>query len=118
MVKRRKVAKTTPESLQAEVDYLKKHLDKLWEHAQDAAERLQDVEVHVVLLTRLVTALCVEKMGMRVGVLKRMIRKIEKEVISEAQVNHLESLYNLPSLPGKKGHPARPKSEDHWEDIS
>ena len=100
----------------AELDYLKKHLDKLWEHAQDASERLQDIEVHVNLLTRLFTALCVEKLGMRIGVLKRLIKKIEKEVIRDTQIHHLESLYKLhhpPSKPHRKG-----ETEDRWEDIS
>jgi len=108
---------TSGDSLKAEVDYLKKHLDKLWEHAHDASERLQDVEVHLNLLTRLLTALCVEKLGIRLGVLKRMIKKIEREVIRDSQILHLESLYELPHAPSKtqppKGHP-----EDRWEDIS
>ena len=101
-----------------EIDYLKKHLDKLWERAQDASERLQDIEVHVNLLTRLVTALCVEKLGMRIGVLKRLIKKIEKEVIQETQIHHLESLYKLPHHPSKKPHPHKGESEHRWEDIS
>lgn len=104
--------------LRAEIDYLKKHLDKLWEHAQDASERLQDIEVHVNLLTRLVTALCVEKLGMRIGVLKRLIKKIEKEVIQETQIHHLESLYKLPHAASKKPHPPKGESEGRWEDIS
>lgn len=102
----------------SELDYLKKHLDKLWERAQDASERLQDIEVHVNLLTRLVTALCVEKLGMRVGVLKRLIKKIEKEVIQETQIHHLESLYKLPHRPSKKPHHPKGESEERWEDIS
>jgi len=102
----------------SEIDYLKKHLDKLWERAQDASERLQDIEVHVNLLTRLVTALCVEKLGMRIGVLKRLIKKIEKEVIQETQIHHLESLYKLPHHPSKKPHPPKGESEERWEDIS
>ena len=85
-----------------EIEYLKKHLDKLWERAQDSSERLQDVEVHLSLLTRLVTALCVEKLGMRLGVLKRLIKKIEKEVIEDTQIHQLENLYKLPPHPAKK----------------
>lgn len=101
-----------------EIEYLKKHVDKLWERAQDSSERLQDVEVHLNLLTRLVTALCVEKLGIRLGVLKRLIKKIEKEVIEDTQIHQLESLYKLPPHPAKKVHSPRPKSEDRWEDIS
>jgi len=101
-----------------DVEYLKKHVDKLWEQAQDASERLQDIEVHMNLLTRLVTAICVEKLGMRIGVLKRMVKKIEKEVIRDSQIHHLESLYNLSPHPVKKQHPSKGDSEHRWEDIS
>lgn len=100
----------------SEIEYLKKHLDKLWERAEEASERLQDIEVHVNLLTRLFTALCVEKLGMRIGVLKRLIKKIEKEVIRDTQIYHLESLFKLhhhPSKSHRKG-----EAEDRWEDIS
>ena len=106
------------DSFKAEMDYLKKHLDKLWERAEDASERLQDIEVHVNLLTRLLTALCVERLGMRIGVLKRMIKKIEKEAIRDSQIHHLESLYQLPHHPASKSHPPKGESEDRWEDIS
>lgn len=104
--------------LKEEVDYLKKHLDKLWEHDQDASERLQDIEVHLNLLTRLLTALCIERLGMRIGVLKRMIKKIEKEAIRDSQIHHLESLYKLPQNPANRPRPSKGISEDHWEDIS
>ena len=105
-------------SYEAELEYLKKHLDKLWEHAQDAADRLQDIEVHLNLLTRLFTAVCVEKLGMRIGVLKRMVKKIEKEAIRDTQIYHLESLYKLTHHPSKKSPPTKGESEDRWEDIS
>ena len=103
--------------VRSEMEYLKKHLDKLWEHAEEASERLQDIEVHVNLLTRLITALCIEKLGMRIGVLKRLIKKIEKEAIRDSQIHQLESLYKLPHHPSSKSHPPR-QSEDRWEDIS
>ena len=112
----RRKRETAPDSLKAEVDYLKKHLDKLWGHAHDASERLQDLEVHLNLLTRLLTALCVEKLGIRLGVLKRMIKRIEKEVIRDSQILHLESLYQLPHSPSK-AQPPKGHSEDRWEDI-
>lgn len=102
----------------ADLDYIRKHLDKLWEQAQEASERLQDIEVHVNLLTRLFTALCIEKLGMRIGVLKRMIKKIEKEVIRDSQIYHLESLYQLSTNPSKKPHLPKGESEGRWEDIS
>ena len=115
---RRKKPGPDDASLKAEFDYLKKHLDKLWEHAQESSQRLQDVEIHVNLLTRLVTALCIEKLGMRIGVLKRLIKKIEKEAIRDSQILHLESLYKLPHHPSKKPHHPKGESEERWEDIS
>ena len=115
----RKKRAPNQDALGHEVEYLKKHLDKLWEHAQDASERLQDIEVHTNLLTRLLTAICVEKLGMRIGVLKRMIKKIEKEAIQETQIHHLESIYKLPPHhPTKKPHPPKGEGEHRWEDIS
>lgn len=105
-------------SLSSELEYLKKHIDKLWERAEEASERLQDIEIHMNLLTRLLTTICVEKMGMRIGVLKRLVKRIEKEAIRDSQIHHLESLYNLPHQPSKKSHPPKGESEDHWEDIS
>ena len=114
----RKKRNSEGKSYDAEMEYLKKHLDKLWEHAQDASERLQDIEVHLNLLTRLFTAVCVEKLGMRIGVLKRMVKKIEKEAIRDTQIYHLESLYKLTHHPSKKSPPVKGESEDRWEDIS
>jgi len=114
----RKKKAQNEDALQHELNYLKKHLDKLWEQAQEASDRLQDVEVHLNLLTRLLTAVCVEKLGMRLGVLKRMIKKIEKEAIRDSQIHHLESLYQLPHNPGSKPHLKKNESEDRWEDIS
>lgn len=105
------------DALKAEIDYYKKHLDKLWEHAQETSERLQDIEVHLNLLTRLFTAVCVEKLGMRIGVLKRMVKRIEKEAIRDTQIYHLESLYKLTHNP-KRTPPIKGETQDRWEDIS
>lgn len=117
-MRRKKKGPEGDDSLRAELEYLKKHLDKLWEHRHDSLDRLQDIEVHINLLTRLVTALCVEKLGMRIGVLKRLIKRIEKEAIRDTQIHHLESLYKMPHAPSKKPHPAKGDSEHRWEDIS
>ncbi|MBU3758855.1 MAG: hypothetical protein FGM27_02875 [Candidatus Omnitrophica bacterium] len=103
---------------------LKKDAKRLSGETKSMQERLQDIEIHVNLLTRLLTTLCIEKFGMRVGVLKRMIKRIEKEAIRDSQILHLESLYKL--SPGgaaeeKKNDtpPAAPPSKnDPWEDIS
>ena len=82
-------------------------------------ERIQDIEIHVNLLTRLLTTLCVEKFGMRIGVLKRLIKRIEKEAIRDSQILHLETLYKMSPPFDKKGHSSFPFSKgDPWEEIS
>lgn len=103
----------------SELARIKRHIDKLWEIAEQHEERLQDIEIHCNLLTRLLTTICVEKFGMRIGVLKRLIKRIEKEAIRDSQILHLESLYKLPHHAEKKG-PVPPASEkkDPWEEIS
>ncbi len=42
-----------------------------WERAED---RLTHMEVHVNILARLLTTLCIEKLGIRIGALKRLVR--------------------------------------------
>ena len=81
--------------LKQELDYMKKHLDKIWEHVSVTNERLQDLEVQMNLLSRLVATLAVEKLGMRTFHLVRLIRRIEKEAIAADQIKHLENLYKL-----------------------
>ena len=106
-------------SLHTELTHFKKQFQKLWEQAGRADERLQDIEIHLNLLTRLLTTLCVEKFGMRIGVLKRMIKRIEKEAIRDSQILHLEELYKLPPHTDKKGPaPQPPSKSDPWEEIS
>ncbi len=106
-------------SLHSDIIELKKQVDKLTQDGQKMEERLQDVEIHVHLLTRLLTTLCIEKFGMRMGVLKRLIKRIEKEAIRDSQVLHLEYLYKLPLNPEKKNqYPNSSSKDDPWEDIS
>lgn len=105
-------------SLHADYSHFKKNIERLWEFAHRSEERLQDIEIHMNLLTRLLTTLCVEKFGMRIGVLKRLIKRVEKEAIRDSQILHLESLYKLPHHPEKKNSSASPKKEDPWEEIS
>ncbi len=109
-------------SLHDELASLKKDAKKLSGENKTLQERVQDIEIHVNLLTRLLTTLCIEKFGMRVGVLKRLIKRIEKEAIRDSQILHLESLYNLsPGAEEKKSEPAPPPppaKNDPWEDIS
>lgn len=107
--------------LNNEFEKLVHQVEDLAKSADTSDERLQDLEIHVSLLTRLLTTLCVEKFGMRVGVLKRMIKRIEKEAIRDSQIMHLESLYKLPVRPegGDKPKTSRSKGDnDPWEEIS
>ena len=102
-----------------EVLNLKKTVQRLQEILEKTVEKQQDLEIHVNLLTRLLTTLCIEKFGMRIGVLKRLIKRIEKEAIRDSQILHLEELYKLPPRSDKKGPPPQPPSKnDPWEDIS
>lgn len=102
-----------------EVQNLRKTVQVLQEALEKTAEKLQDIEIHVNLLTRLLTTLCIEKFGMRIGVLKRMIKRIEKEAIRDSQILHLEELYKLPPHADKKGPtPQPPSKNDPWDEIS
>jgi len=98
---------------------LKKQLSSLSESETQTEERLADLEVHLNLLTRLLTTLCVEKFGMRIGVLKRLVKRIEKEAVRDSQILELESWYRLSHANQKKPvvPPGKPK-EDPWDKIS
>lgn len=106
-------------SLHTEVQNLKEKVSKLLQSVQGLEDRMQDAEIHINLLTRLLTTLCVEKFGMRIGVLKRLIKRIEKEAIRDSQIMHLESLYQMPAK-DKKGQPPSSSSSknDPWDQIS
>jgi len=106
-------------SLYTEVSHLHKQLARLTETFEKLQDRTEDAEIHINLLTRLLTTLCVEKFGMRIGVLKRLLKRIENEAIRDSQILHLESLYNLPHHPEKKTSTSpHPPKKDPWEDIS
>ena len=77
------------------LDYIGKHLDKLWEHVATTNERLQDLEIYANIISRLITTICIEKLGIKLGVLKRLLRRIEKETIADSQINYLEELYRM-----------------------
>ena len=102
-------------SLHGDVQQLKSQMQFLIQKFTESEEKVQDLEIHLNLLTRLLTTLCVEKFGMRVGVLKRIIKRIEKEAIRDSQIHHLENLYKMTSPSNKKG--PHPKG-DPWEEIS
>lgn len=103
----------------SELTKLKKQVQEMDAQRTESEERLQDIEIHINLITRLLTTLCVEKFGMRIGVLKRMIKRIEKETIRDSQILHLEEIYKLPPKSEKKLPPSSPHSKnDPWEEIS
>ncbi len=106
--------------LHAEIDKLQQKIEDLTAFAKEARDRIEDLEIHVNLLTRLITTLCIEKMGMRVGVLKKLIKRIESEAVRDSQIMHLESLYNLPSSSESKIKPPKqaPAKGDPWDEIS
>ncbi len=107
--------------LYSHLSQFRKDMEQIRELLNKMDERTSDLEIHVNLLTRLLTTLCIEKLGMRVGVLKRLLKRIENEAVRDSQILHLESLYNLPSqTPDKKpsASPKTPPEKDRWEDIS
>lgn len=124
MKKRKKIKKASNTlsgdaySLYSDISNMKQDIEKLDEKLEKLTDRVEDIEIHVNLLTRLLTTLCIEKFGMRIGVLKRLIRRIEKEAIRDSQIHHLESLYKLPHA-GKRGpSSSSPSKNDPWEEIS
>lgn len=121
-----KHARSSPESslrevlsLTLRVADLKKDMAKAAELGELTEERLTDLEVHVNLLARLLTTLCIEKLGIRVGALKRLVRRVEKEAVRDSQIMELESLYKLSNGIAKKvaQPPGKPKG-DPWDQIS
>lgn len=106
-------------SLYSRLADLKQQLDNLGDSNTKNSDRLTDLEVHLNLLTRLLTTLCVEKFGMKVGVLKRLVRRIEKEAVRDSQIMELESLYRSSQEPQKKNVlPPNKSKEDPWDQIS
>lgn len=106
-------------SLYTEVAQLKRKLEKTSDQVENLAGRLEDAEIHINLLTRFVTTICIEKIGMRVGVLKRLLKRVESEAVRDSQIHQLESLYNLPPTASKKNTPSKqPPKKDPWDDIS
>lgn len=108
-------------SFHSTAEALKKQVLEAAENLKKSDERIQDIEIHLNLLTRLITTLCIEKFGMRVGVLKRLIKRIEKEAIRDSQIMHLENLYQMspsPEKPGESKKQDSPPKSDPWEEIS
>ena len=106
-------------SLYAKLADLKREMSKATEEGERTDERLTDLEVHVNILARLLTTLCIEKFGMRIGALKRLVHRVEKEAVRDSQIMELESLYKLPHGNVKKAPPAGQKPKgDPWDQIS
>jgi hypothetical protein len=102
-----------------ELDQVIHKVELLLKVSESSEERLQDLEIHVNLLTRLLTTLCTDKLKMKVGVLKRLIKRIEKEAIKDSQIMHLESLYHSPDYQPSKPKPLHHQEKnDPWEEIS
>jgi hypothetical protein len=106
-------------SLYAKLADLKKEVAEAAEVGEREDDRLTNLEVHVNLLARLLTTLCIEKLGIRVGALKSLVRRIEKEALRDSQISELESLYNLSHGNPKKTPSAPAKTKDDpWDQIS
>ena len=106
-------------SLYAKLADLKKEMAKAKEGGERSEDRLADLEIHVNLLARLLTTLCLEKLGIRAESLKRLVRRVEKEALRDSQIMELESLYKLSNGNPRKAPPARSKTrDDPWEQIS
>ena len=106
-------------SLYAKLADLKKEMGKVTEGGEQAEDRLTSLEIHVNILARLLTTLCIEKLGIRIGALRRLVRRVEKEAVRDSQIMELESLYKLSHGNAKKAPSAAAKpKDDPWEQIS
>lgn len=106
-------------ALYSEIADLKKELLKTVEYQSLSKKRILDLEIHINLLTRLLTTLCIEKFGMRALTLKKLVRRIEKEAFRDSQIMELESLYSLTNPSQKKTSTTPQKGKDDpWDQIS
>ncbi len=78
-------------------EYLKQHLEKVWQIYYDLEARTHDLEVQVNLLTRLMTTIALENLGIDLKEFRRLIRRVEKELTNDSEIAHLESLFSLDS---------------------
>ena len=97
-------------NLHHDLEYIKKHLDKLWEHVAQTNERLTDLEVQSNLIARLLTTLCIEKLKIPSDALGKLIKRLEQETIEDSQIMHLEQLYSLEHKDEKHSKARKPKS--------
>ncbi|MFA5159187.1 MAG: hypothetical protein WC484_01625 [Candidatus Omnitrophota bacterium] len=106
-------------SLYAQLADLKKEMGKVAENRVRADSRLADIEIHVNILARFLTTLCIENLGIRIGALRRLVRRVEKDAVRDSQITELESLYKLSHENLKKASSVNTKhKDDPWEQIS
>ena len=106
-------------SLYAKITDLKQQADELSKTHNQNDDRLSNLEIHLNLLTRLLTTLCIDKFGIKMGVLKRLVKKVEKEAIRDSQILELESLYKLsPDTEKKPPPPPDTSQDDPWGQVS
>lgn len=116
----KKLTSENPLPVYTEIAKLKKAMQDLSKDKETLEARTQELEIHMSLMIRLLTTLCIEKFGMRVGVLKRLIKKAEEEAIRDSQIIQLENWFQMSPKP-KKDKPQTPPPEapgDPWENIS
>ena len=111
-----------PLPVYTEIAKLKKVILDLGKDKEFLETRTQELEIHMSLMIRLITTLCIEKFGMRVGVLKRLIKQAEDEAVRDSQIIQLENWFQMSPRP-KKDKPQNPPQTpetpgDPWENIS
>ncbi len=115
-----KPASDNPLPVYTEIAKLKKVIQDLGKDKETLEIRTQELEIHMSLMIRLITTLCIEKFGMRVGVLKRLIKQAEDEAVRDSQIIQLENWFQMSPKP-KRDKPQTPPPEtpgDPWENIS
>ena len=120
---KQKKSSENPLPVYTEISKLKKVILELGKDKETFEARTQELEIHMSLMIRLLTTLCIEKFGMRVGVLKRLIKQAEEEAVRDSQIIQLENWFQM-SPKGKKDKPQNPPPAppetpgDPWENIS
>jgi len=90
-----------PLPVYTEIAKLKKVILDLGKEKEAIDGRTQELEIHMSLMIRLLTTLCIEKFGMRVGVLKRLIKQAEQDAIRDSQIIQLENWFKMSPRPKK-----------------
>ncbi len=120
---KKKLTSDNPLPVYTEIAKLKKVILDLGKDKETLETRTQELEIHVSLMIRLITTLCIEKFGMRVGVLKRLIKQAEDEAVRDSQIIQLENWFQMTPRP-KKDRSQNSRSSppetpgDPWENIS